>query len=80
MAFQNESKVQQFVDLCTISNVSVVILHEYVHGYYLYGEAPWRSSDIPLDYLATELNKERQGKYKNSRTLKENKRNSDKGV
>ena len=44
-------KINAFVDLCTIANVSLVMMYEHGHGYYLHGQAPWTSSDIPLEWL-----------------------------
>ena len=50
--------VSQFVDLATIANMSMLIVEEEVFGYYLYGRSPWDSSDIPLEWLSSEINKE----------------------
>ena len=33
-------KVQEFVNLCTVSNISVFILDDNIHGYYIHGQAP----------------------------------------
>jgi len=40
-----------FVDLCTTANVSVIMFKEPNRGYAICGQAPWRKSDIPLDWL-----------------------------
>ena len=32
-----EDKMQQFVDLCSIANISVFILYERNYGYYIHG-------------------------------------------
>lgn len=45
------SAINQFVDLCTLANVSLVLLEEHLYGYYLHANAPWGASDIPLDWL-----------------------------
>jgi hypothetical protein len=45
------SVLNQFKDLCTFANISVIMLDEAFHGYYLNAKAPWGSSDIPLDWL-----------------------------
>ena len=34
------TKVQEFCDLCAVSNISVYILDENVHGYYIHGASP----------------------------------------
>ena len=53
-----ESPINQFVDLATISNVSVLFIEEEAFGYYLHGRAPWSSADIPLDWLSKEITQE----------------------
>lgn len=35
------SEINSFKDLCTLANISMVILDEVCHGYYLHGKAPW---------------------------------------
>tara|TARA_B110000285_G_C15124521_1_gene619297 strand:+ start:1993 stop:2163 length:171 start_codon:yes stop_codon:yes gene_type:complete len=49
------SAINQFVDLCTLANVSLILLEEHLYGYYLHAKAPWGASDIPLDWLQSEL-------------------------
>lgn len=45
------SEINNFVDLCTLANISMVILEEHIYGYYIHAKAPWGASDIPLDWL-----------------------------
>lgn len=45
------SMLTRFVDLCTLANVSVLLFREHNRGFYIHGQAPWRKSDIPLDWL-----------------------------
>lgn len=52
------SAINRFKDLCTLANVSIVMLDEYCHGYYVHAKAPWGSSDLPLDWLQRELQAE----------------------
>ena len=47
----NGNALNQFKDLCTFANISIIMLDEPVHGYYLNAKAPWGSSDIPLDWF-----------------------------
>ena len=64
-------KINSFVDLCTIANVSLVMMYEHGFGYYLHGQAPWTSSDIPLEWLQKNLQDEgSDNKFSNSRALK----------
>jgi hypothetical protein len=51
----NGNALNQFKDLCTFANISLIMLDEPIHGYYLNAKAPWGSSDIPLDWLQQEL-------------------------
>lgn len=52
------SEINKFKDLCTLANISIVLLDEYSHGFYLHAKAPWSASDIPLDWLQRELQEE----------------------
>jgi hypothetical protein len=45
------SAINKFKDLCTFANISIVMLDEHAHGFYLHGKVPWSASDIPLDWL-----------------------------
>jgi meckelin len=57
-------KKASFVDLCTISNISVFILDSHLHGYYIHGQAPGGKSDINLDELLKFIDDEQLGKSK----------------
>ena len=57
------AEINSFVDLCTIANISMVILKEHLYGYYLHAKAPWHASDIPLEVLQRELQKEKDGEH-----------------
>ena len=59
--------IQKFTDLCSVSNISVLILYESIHGYYINGKSPWLQSDLPISWLKAELDKERKGKTGNGR-------------
>jgi len=64
------------VDLCTLANVSIVMMDEKQVGYYIHGAAPWKSSDVPMDILNDEIIKEADDKSgtKYSRGLTHNPR------
>lgn len=53
-----EPKPWRYVDLCTMAKVSVLVLDEPYHGYYLHCRSPHPAADVPLkqlaDYLANE--------------------------
>jgi len=55
--------------MCSVSNISVLILDEEYHGYYIHGKAPWANSgqggsDVPLPELKKRLDEEIEGKQK----------------
>ena len=53
--------IGQFIDLATLSNVSLVVMDEPAHGYYIHGQAPWGKADIPLDMMQKQLQEEEAG-------------------
>lgn len=63
------SKINQFVDLCTLANMSILLFDEHMHGYYIHAQAPWGTSDIPLDWLQKELHAEANGQHPRGRGL-----------
>jgi meckelin len=56
------TKAQNFTDLCSISNISVFILDQSLHGYYIHGAAPTGSADGTMEELRKALAMESQGK------------------
>lgn len=61
--FSTEYPLVKFVDLCTVSNISVLIMTTPTYGYYLHGRAPWLSSDLPLPWLKKRLDEEYRDKF-----------------
>jgi hypothetical protein len=58
-------KYVNFVDLCSVANISVFMFDEKFHGYYIHGESPANSSDVTLDTLKRALDNEGNGQYRN---------------
>ena len=56
-----DTEMVAFVDLCSVSNCSVLILTSPFSGYYIHGKAAWAESDLPLSWLIEEFDKERRG-------------------
>ena len=54
-------KKQEFMDLCSVSNISVFILDSYLHGYYIHGFSPFLKADVNYDELFNYLNEESTG-------------------
>jgi meckelin len=55
---------QNFIDLCCVSNISVFILDESLHGYYIHGNSPAGKADLNLDEILVALEEEGNGKVK----------------
>ena len=64
----------QMIDLATLANISIVVMDEPCHGYYVYGKAPWGKADIPLHIMQRKMQDEVSGELgQRSRGLKHNK-------
>lgn len=60
-----------FVDLCSITNISVFIFDQRIHGYYIHGESPMGQTDISTNQLNENLNFEERGESRNRGLLSE---------
>jgi len=47
----NDPSLTEFTDVCSVANISILILVDNVHGYYIHGKAPWAQSDVPMCWL-----------------------------
>ena len=56
--------VQNLVDLASITNISIFILTDKLHGYYIHGQNPSGESDTNAEALKTYLDNESLGKLK----------------
>ena len=59
--FVDEPPSTKFVDLCTICNISVLIMVENHKGYYLQGKSPYESADCTMEELLKNLTREGSG-------------------
>lgn len=50
-----------FVDLCSVANISVMIFNEELNGYYIHGKSPSGSSDVSSEKLRLNLIAESNG-------------------
>ncbi|XP_054856155.1 meckelin-like [Eublepharis macularius] len=55
-----EDKIQQFTDLCSLSNVSVFILMHRCYGYYIHGRSVHGHADVSMDTMHSYLRKEEE--------------------
>ncbi|XP_065896707.1 meckelin-like isoform X2 [Dysidea avara] len=56
-----EHKTQQFVDLCSVSNVSMLILSHPRFGYYIHGRSPHGQADTNMKEMSRNLRNEAEG-------------------
>lgn len=52
----------EFIDLCSMTNISLMIFDESFHGYYIHGRSPYGQSEISSEKLALALEFESSGK------------------
>ena len=50
-----------FVDLCSVANISVMIFNEELNGYYIHGKSPSGSADVSSEKLRLNLIAESMG-------------------
>jgi meckelin len=58
-----------FIDLLSVANMSVFILDQSLHGYYIHGQSPSGKADMNMDELLKTLEEEGQGKVRNRGTI-----------
>ncbi|CAF4599618.1 unnamed protein product [Rotaria sp. Silwood1] len=51
-------KILNFVDLCSVSNISVFILDQNYHGYYIHGRSPHGIADVNIRDMLMNLERE----------------------
>lgn len=54
-------KTVEFLDLCSVSNISIFIFPDYLRGYYIHGKTPGGKADANLDELLKFLERESKG-------------------
>ncbi|XP_061450003.1 meckelin-like [Rhineura floridana] len=55
-----EDKIHQFIDLCSLSNVSVFILTHRCYGFYIHGRSVHGHADVGMDTMHSYLRKEEE--------------------
>ena len=61
IAFLSPPAYVDFVDLCSVTNISVIIFNEDLNGYYIHGKNPSGASDVSSEKLRLNLLGEAQG-------------------
>lgn len=52
--------ILNFIDLCSVSNISVFILDEIYHGYYIHGRCPYGRSEMNISEMLVNFYRENQ--------------------
>uniref|UniRef100_A0A3B5BP19 Transmembrane protein 67 n=1 Tax=Stegastes partitus TaxID=144197 RepID=A0A3B5BP19_9TELE len=55
-----EDKIRQFVDLCSISNISVLVLSHSCFGYYIHGRSVHGHADTNMEEMNNNLRREQE--------------------
>ena len=55
-----EDKIMNFIDLCSVCNVSLFILDQRHHGHYIHGRSPHGTSDVNMKDMIKNLERESQ--------------------
>lgn len=55
------TSIQEFTDLCSISNISIFMFDSYLHGYYLHGQSPSGQAEGSAEDLKRFLDLESKG-------------------
>ena len=53
-----EDKVRQFVDLCSMANISVFVMENNLFGYYIHGRSPHGIADTGMKEMFRQLKRE----------------------
>ncbi|CAF2915951.1 unnamed protein product [Rotaria sp. Silwood2] len=53
-----EDSILNFIDLCSVSNISVFILTDYLYGYYIHGLSPHGTTDVNMKEMIMNLERE----------------------
>ena len=51
-------QIVNFIDLCSVSNISVFILDQGLHGYYIHGRSPHGTTDVNIRDMIRNLARE----------------------
>ncbi|UJR08252.1 hypothetical protein I4U23_012525 [Adineta vaga] len=51
-------RIVNFIDLCSVSNISVFVLDENQHGYYIHGRSPHGRTDVNIKEVLMNLHRE----------------------
>ena len=55
-------RTTEFVDMCAVSNISILMFNESFQGYYIHGRSPYGYAEISAERLRLSLEYEASGK------------------
>lgn len=58
LAIWNPPPYLDFIDLCSVANISIIIFNEELNGYYIHGKSPNGSADVNSQKLSLNLESE----------------------
>jgi meckelin len=61
LQIRNPPSYVDFVDLCSVANISVLLFNENYQGYYIHGKSPLGAADVSSEKLRLNLIAEEQG-------------------
>lgn len=64
LSFKIPTSLTNFVDLCSVANISIFIQDSPYHGYYIHGQNPFGSSEGTVEDLLNSFKKEEKGNSK----------------
>ncbi len=53
-----EDKIINFIDLCSVSNISVFVLMDNLYGYYIHGRSPHGIAEVNMKDMMINLERE----------------------
>jgi meckelin len=59
--YYTEPKGQRFIDLCTLAKISIFIMDERYHGYYLHCRSPYEFADCGMEKICDDMRNEASG-------------------
>lgn len=63
-------KSEQFVDICSVCNVSLLLFDNSFKGFYIHGKSPYGQSEVSAEVLQKSLEYEALGKAQSRGLLK----------
>lgn len=60
--FKVPLRAEEFIDLCSITNISILMFDNSFHGYYIHGRSPYGQAEVSSEVLRRAIEYESSGK------------------